>query len=523
LTLEGVLHAAGLGQRLVPVITPRGLSAPVRRVALLDVTDPGEGRDTLFLAVGFDSPDGILDRLPSGAAAVVVRTGASTQESLVAAGYRSGTAVLALSARLSWDDVYLELRRTVTELHRGARSPGETGLDRGASALFDMADDLAGVAGGPVIIEDGHGCLLGYSHGQDEADAVRRETILQRGIPPQYLGLLRRTTLRILARSSTPFHAIPVNAASTGRLIAPLRLDADLLGNATAAVGGPGSASQRAAFGLAARSVAAYLFAARASAQTDALRCAALVKGVIGGGAPALTAARLLGLPDSGGRVLAFHAHRDELGPDVLDALRTQFEHYLRAAHPAAIGAEVGGTLYATLPGPAKQDARLAVRVARDVVAALSRRTRRLIVAGVGRHVPSWAAAGESAAQAEQVLVLLDTKAVPDDVVITAEDVALRLWLLRVQQTLPPADAGVGRQLQAVAAYDAERGTALVSTLRVLLDNGGRTVAAATELGIHVNTLRYRVKRLQEIGHFRFEDADERLALTLQLRLVTGS
>lgn len=75
-------------------------------------------------------------------------------------------------------------------------------------------------------------------------------------------------------------------------------------------------------------------------------------------------------------------------------------------------------------------------------------------------------------------------------------------------------------RLRTIAAYDARHGTALINTLRVVLDTGGRALAAA-ELGIHPNTLRYRLGRIRTIGEIDLDDRDERPALMVQLRLFT--
>lgn len=52
-----------------------------------------------------------------------------------------------------------------------------------------------------------------------------------------------------------------------------------------------------------------------------------------------------------------------------------------------------------------------------------------------------------------------------------------------------------------------------------LLRAGGRALAAAAELGIHPNTLRYRLGRIRDIGEIDLDDRDERLALMVELRL----
>jgi DNA-binding PucR family transcriptional regulator len=47
----------------------------------------------------------------------------------------------------------------------------------------------------------------------------------------------------------------------------------------------------------------------------------------------------------------------------------------------------------------------------------------------------------------------------------------------------------------------------------------GNVAAAAERLGVHPNTLRYRLRRAVELSGLDLGDADERLVTELQLRL----
>jgi len=62
--------------------------------------------------------------------------------------------------------------------------------------------------------------------------------------------------------------------------------------------------------------------------------------------------------------------------------------------------------------------------------------------------------------------------------------------------------------------YDREHGSDLLTTLSAWLASGNE---AAAELNIHVNTLRYRVRRAAEISGVDLDDPRQRLALTVML------
>ena len=61
----------------------------------------------------------------------------------------------------------------------------------------------------------------------------------------------------------------------------------------------------------------------------------------------------------------------------------------------------------------------------------------------------------------------------------------------------------------------------LTATLRAWLDHRGRVEEVAGVLGVHPQTVRYRLNQLRELfGDARLEDPDERFALGLALRAV---
>ena len=72
-------------------------------------------------------------------------------------------------------------------------------------------------------------------------------------------------------------------------------------------------------------------------------------------------------------------------------------------------------------------------------------------------------------------------------------------------------------RLQGLSDYDQGRGTVLVDTLERYLQRFGDVRAAADDLHIHPNTLRYRIGRAEEILGMSLEDPDARLLVQIQL------
>lgn len=74
-----------------------------------------------------------------------------------------------------------------------------------------------------------------------------------------------------------------------------------------------------------------------------------------------------------------------------------------------------------------------------------------------------------------------------------------------------------GTLLEPLERWDAERGAALVSTLRAFLEHGCRWRTTAAALHIHHNTLRYRLKRVEELTGRDLNLVADRLDLQIAL------
>lgn len=71
--------------------------------------------------------------------------------------------------------------------------------------------------------------------------------------------------------------------------------------------------------------------------------------------------------------------------------------------------------------------------------------------------------------------------------------------------------------------HDAARGSELVWTLEAFLGSGGRYAQTAERLHVHVNTLRHRLGRVEQLTGRRAEDPDDRVDLHLALRARAAS
>ncbi|MBO0704681.1 MAG: helix-turn-helix domain-containing protein, partial [Candidatus Dormibacteraeota bacterium] len=78
--------------------------------------------------------------------------------------------------------------------------------------------------------------------------------------------------------------------------------------------------------------------------------------------------------------------------------------------------------------------------------------------------------------------------------------------------------AFAARHLGALVDHDRARRGPLMSTLRAFLE-AGEQQAAARQLRVHPNTLRYRLDRIREVMHCDLDDPETRLNLSVALRV----
>ena len=69
-------------------------------------------------------------------------------------------------------------------------------------------------------------------------------------------------------------------------------------------------------------------------------------------------------------------------------------------------------------------------------------------------------------------------------------------------------------------SYDLENGTDLLETLRVYVETGCNQSETAQKLFVHLNTLKYRLKRIGEIADVDFKDRDTVFHIELSLKLM---
>ncbi|GAB3880245.1 hypothetical protein GCM10029964_034230 [Kibdelosporangium lantanae] len=174
-----------LGDPLVEVLTaPGGLDAVARDVVILDPDDTPDVRPgDLVLLIGLRGRAAVpVVRAAArrGALAIAVK---SRDDVLTQAATDEGVALLAVRPDARWEQVESLARSSILA---GADAAGEAVGD-----LFTLAQTIAVLTGGLISIEDTSNRVLAYSGPADEADELRRLSVLGRQGPEPYMRLLR--------------------------------------------------------------------------------------------------------------------------------------------------------------------------------------------------------------------------------------------------------------------------------------------------------------------------------------------
>ena len=513
---------ADLGSPIIEVVTaPHGLEVEVTRLVVHDPTEsldasPGD----LVVALGLDPGRDAARLLSSlgrsgGAAMVVVR---AVADSMVVDADAAGVALLAVERGTSWAQVIVLLSSLISRGSFGAPDERLSGADPGD--LFAAANVIAEMIDAPVTIEDGRSRVLAFSQRQEEADAARTATILGRQVPATFVRALRdRGIFQQLAEERGPVYIDDLDPDLMPRVAVAVRSGNEILGSIWAAVNHRLSPERERALVDAAGFVALHLLRyqliadARGGLEND------LLAAILEGGRLAVEAGVRLNLPEGSFRVLAILV-RDRTGTDLdlaVNRVRNVLAMHLSATHRGSVTGVLGGTLYALVPTAGTAEA--ALSTLRESMSRFVERVRdglRLDVAvAIGGHAEARSDVSQSRGNADQVMRVL--RGDSSSRVAALQDVASRILLLRFRDACgddPMVESGAGTQLR---AHDAANRTAYVRTLQAYLDAFGNADATARALGVHENTIRYRLRQMQAVASLNLDDPAERLALTLQL------
>lgn len=524
-TLELLLE--NLGRDVLDVLAaPRGLSVPFGRAL---VHDPGDdlplGPGDVVLAVGVDAVGPSLIELldlaaDADAAAVIVKArGADTAD---AANYaeRRGITLLDATPSIAWAQL-LSLTGQV-----GAAPSAGTRSGPAVGDLFALANAVASMVGGAVTIEDVQSRVLAYSNLDAPIDAARRETILGRQVPRRWIERLRREGA--FARLWSTDEVVPIDVGEVdgepvlARRAVAVRAGGEFLGSIWVSEGRkPFDDTTDDALREAAGMAALHLVRHQAGHDLHRRIRGELLLGLLEGrGQIAALTEELEVRPDESFAVIGYELpHEDDadvavLRERVMELVSLHGDAFRRRAAEVPIGRTVYQVLPVTGDDPLPGLRRLAVGLVDRIEDTLGVRVR----VGIGGVVDHLREVPRARTEADLVLRVLSGEDLRR--VAHIADVRAAAVLLEILDLAGDRDHLRQGKVARLAELDRDKGSEYVPTLRAHLDHFGDVPAAAAHLGVHVNTFRYRLRRLVEVVDLDLTNADERLAAELQLRLL---
>ncbi len=405
---------------------------------------------------------------------------------------------------------------------------------KGVNEICKTLGDLLGSA---VVVEDASFHLLAHAGGAT-GDPHRRETIARHGTPPRVLfdPQVQRMLREVDAhRGPTRVPAFPHVGMHRERIIAPITAANTILGYISI-LDQPADNEELAFMAVeqAAIVVALALTKEREVAEVEqhvrGEYLDDLVQATYGDENAAQRRARHVGYPLAGSHVLMVvdiddfrgYLRARQISEDAIQALKREFlrrvNGAVRASYPRALTHARSDSVLALLPiglEPDGQPARvqgLGVQIREGISD-----WKPGFTVSVGVSAAVEAPAGVAGAHRE-VRAVLDTLARFKrwSQVVAVPELGLTGLLAAVNDERLVEFSH--RHLGALAEHDQARGGALLETLKAYLETGEQQ-EAARRLGIHPNTLRYRLDRVREISGVELEDPETRLNLAVALRV----
>lgn len=388
--------------------------------------------------------------------------------------------------------------------------------EHSAQSLFSIANSLAAALGGATAIEDRERNVLAYSTVFGHTvDSLRRDGILARQVPdlPKH-----NTQYRELYAATGPidFPFDPSDGELPRTAIA-LRAGPEILGSIWVILENDAPAQRTESVLRDAATLAAIQLLRHRSAQDieTHLREEWLRSALSGEASDSWHDSRFGVRPQGSVALLAFrtedagqdHApHSSELKLAAVSVARL---HGLEASATV-----VRNRCYLLVTGVEGKAA--AQRTAENVGRALTKRFECRLSIAVGTFAWQEAALDHVRVELDDALSALDQHREICRVLFI-EDIRSELLLLALSRHLQDYQRLATPELAEIQATDSETGSEHERTLLAFLSALGDIPAAARELRVHPNTLRYRLKRIAATFHMDLSDPDTALAVWFQL------
>ncbi|MEV6427695.1 helix-turn-helix domain-containing protein [Nocardia sp. NPDC051463] len=517
---------------------PAGDTVAIRSVALVDSsdliveTDSGLPMQDMYLHVGIAEAEAVqwlraVGRCPvANRPRAVLSKIAHESDAVRSAAHRAGVALVAVHQQARWDQVFPLVRRML-ERARGQRSTTEA-HDRLATDtdLFGLAQIVAQNAGGMVSIEDPHSNVLAYSASNEAADQLRILSILGREGPRDYLRILQKWGVFDQLRQTDEVIDLPAHQELDikHRLVVSIRRPSDgtagtprVLGTIWLQQGDKPFKPDAAEVLRGASAIAARIISRSLDAPSTETLLIQRLFGARGSGVDVPSVASALNIPVTGPAAVVGFALNDSAqasteSASVANALRLHASSFRRDSLTAVLGERV----YVLLPH--YQSVRAVNAWTRQLVAQFE--TKRSLVLRAAIAIPVADLTHVASARTEVDRVLDSTATTfPKGRVTTLAESRTAVLLAEILDLVDARPDLHDPRLQALFDYDRKHAANLQESVETYLREHGDVRNAATALQVHPNTLRYRIRRVEDIVGVDLSDPADRLLLELQLAL----
>lgn len=393
--------------------------------------------------------------------------------------------------------------------------------------LFGLANTLAAMMGGLVSIDDPQTRALAFSPLDDSADDLRRRCIMGRAAPPEHVEELRKQGILSRLRQSTEAFVLPATATARPRLGVGLHdeVTGEFLGAIWVQQGAkpfkPHARQTLEAGGLVASRL---IDGSRRIPSQESELLQQLVGLKVSTGQPVQLTGSLKLQSKSGWTIVGFSTpgdsnaqtgYREAFTGTALGSLSLRAVG-LRSTARVTYG---GSSLYAIIPDPPEAEA--IQRWANQAVRMLAHHTHEPVRAAIGPQVASPADLPQTRAALDEILRTAHRK--ESQLVVSYDEYETNLTLSRVFDALRSQKLIGESRLTRLKALPHADGEALVSTLLAYFDTGGNVRDGAKLLHVHPNTMRQRLRRVEDATRLNLAEPEDRLLLELEARTYTAA
>jgi hypothetical protein len=516
LPLETLARLCGLA---LSTPDPTAGSRRVRGIALFDLESQDDLSGEVLAAPGHDLTDpageAVLARAATGHAVALLVS--QTQAAGMSGGPFTGP-MLTCSPGTPWAELVGRVRAV---LAAGDPDSAAGGLELPHRDLVLLANTLAERVGGSITIFSPQQEVIASSRVRPDDDPLRRQAVLDQHGPRWYREHLRARGVYARLWSGDEVIDVPAvpDRQASRRLAVAVRAGDEILGSLWAAEGSSPLAEDAAeTLRQAAHAAAVRLLElheqGRAARRADEEAARTVMAGQGGVEAACTQLGADAGLMCS---VIAMEPTQDAgISARRLceaSALHSAAFRWTAAAVPK--GERRADLLVCNLAGTALAPVRRMMEsFFRDCEHTLLGSLR----IGIGPVVPLQQAA-QAAVTADLVLQALRGRAAAG--VATGDEMWASVGLLRLSARVEELSLP-GQPLPRLQQAEAEHRGGLVPTLEAYLECLGDVASAGKRLNVHTNTVRYRLRRIKEVGGLDLDDPDQRLLVWLQLRTGLG-